>query len=74
MIESLSSIPFVGHLNKITDMKRKKHGIKKEIGDLWKLKIPQKKSAKSMKTKTSFSFVETLFVTSGSVKNNWKTT
>jgi len=31
MIESLSSIPFVGHLNEITD-KRKKHGIKKEIG------------------------------------------
>jgi hypothetical protein len=27
-----------------------------------------KKTAKSMKTKTSFSFVETLFVTSGSVK------
>jgi hypothetical protein len=33
MIESLYSIPFVGHLNNITDKEKKKHGIKKEIGN-----------------------------------------
>lgn len=69
MIESLSSIPFVGHLNEITDKKRKTWN-KKRNWQFIKTENSSKKTVKSMKTKTSFSFVETLFVTSGSVKNN----